>query len=176
MIHFRNYFFFTSTQKLNQFFLAYKLLLKWPGQNDVLVLKNAKYISFIYVLSVSYTRVGWKVHMMTYQLLMTFLTNPSTATVMEKVCGWAGGLCWNINLIWSHSIMFSLWTLQPTPVYTIYVHVPCTTAWTLMVQVNWIHLWSLPYQRRMDNRLICKNNLKGVWSTFAIDIFIYRCR
>ena len=33
--------------------------------------------------------------------------DPSTATVMEEVCGAQRGLCWKINLIWSYSMKVS---------------------------------------------------------------------
>ena len=33
--------------------------------------------------------------------------DPSTATLMEIVCGSQGKLCWKINLIWSHSLRVS---------------------------------------------------------------------
>ena len=67
-------------------FLACKLLLKWPGQNDLPVLR---------------------------MLNLNIYTHTHT-----------------------HWVYF---------IYSIYVCILCITAWSLMMQYNWIHLCSLPY-------------------------------
>ena len=73
------------------------------SQEDSLIYKNN-------CNTVRHMRVGWKVHMMAlYLLLSTFFYqwDPSTATLTEEVYGPQGGLCWKINLIWSHSMTVS---------------------------------------------------------------------
>lgn len=40
--------------------------------------------------------------------------NPSNATAMEELCEPKKGLCWKINLIWSHSMILSWSIFQPT--------------------------------------------------------------
>ena len=50
--------------------------------------------------------------------------DPSTAILVEEVCGPQIGLCWKLNLIWSHSmrIFWSAYELFNQPSYSTHTH------------------------------------------------------
>ena len=50
---------------------------------------------------------------------------PIGIKAIQEVGGWEGGLCWKINLIWSHFIRISLpaYELFSQPLYIIYIYI-----------------------------------------------------
>ena len=71
------------------------------------------------------TKVDWRDHMMmSYLLLMTFLTNLSTATPTEDVCGLQGRLLKNKSYLvtFHESILISLGAFLLTLIFQIVLH------------------------------------------------------